>query len=203
MARGRHDCRPLAGEHISGAPHSRGAIVEAEGQPAHIELIDEAAFLHLLEPMLPIALRLAHGMLRNPSEAEDVVQDASLKAWAKLNTFHADRDFKSWYLTIVANECRQTLRSAWWRAIRLPFIERGSSEPPQDQVAVADEVHRALARLSYDHRLAIVLRFYLDMSFEEMGNTLGIPPQTARTRTHRALARLRPIFDVPEVLGND
>lgn len=132
-----------------------------------------------------------------------MVQEASLKAWTKLHTFQVGRDFKSWYLTIVANECRQTLRSEWWRAIRMPFLERGSSQPPQDQVVTGDEVHRALARLSYDHRLAIVLRFYLDLSFEEIGNTLRISPQTARSRTHRALARLRPIFNVPEVLAND
>lgn len=49
----------------------------------------------------------------------------------------------------------------------------------------------------------IVLRFYLDLSFEQIGTTLRISPQTARSRTHRALARLRPIFKVPEVLGNE
>jgi len=67
-----------------------------------------------------------------------MVQEASLKAWAKLHTFRVGGDFKSWYLTIVANECRQTLRSEWWRAIRMPFIERGSSQPPQDQVVTSD-----------------------------------------------------------------
>ena len=178
-------------------------MVEAEGQMASVQPIDEAAFLTLVEPLLPVAQRLAHGMLRSPSEAEDIVQEATLKSWAKIRSFQVGSDFKSWYLTIVANECRQTLRSAWWHELRVPFVERGSSQPLQDQVIAGDEVRRALDRLTYDHRLVIVLRFYLDLSFDEIGRTLGIAPQTARSRTHRALARLRPIFNVPEVLGND
>lgn len=178
-------------------------MVGAEDRPSLVQPIDEGGFLCLLQPQLPQALRLAHAMLRSQNEAEDMVQEASLKAWAKLHTYRAGGDFKSWYLTIVANECRQALRSEWWRAIRVPFIERGSSPPPQDRVVSGDEVRRALERLSYDHRLAIVLRFYLDLSFDEIGRTLRISPQTARSRTHRALARLRPIFNVPEVLGNE
>ncbi len=113
-------------------------MVQAEGQPAQVQPVDGTGFLCLLQPLLPTALRLAHAMLRSPHEAEDMVQEASLKAWAKLHTFRVGGDFKSWYLTIVANECRQTLRSEWWRAIRMPFIERGSSQPPQDQVVTGD-----------------------------------------------------------------
>jgi len=127
-------------------------MVEAEGQMASDRPIDEAAFLSLIHPLVAVAHRLAHGLLRSPSEAEDIVQEATLKAWAKIGRFEIGSDFKAWYLTIVANECRQTLRSAWWRVIRVPFVERGSSRPPQDQVVAGDEVRRAFDRLSYDHR---------------------------------------------------
>ncbi len=178
-------------------------MVEAEGRLERIQAIDEPAFLSLVQPLLPTAQRLAHGMLGSPNEAEDVVQEATLKAWAKIQTFRPGTDFKSWYLTIVANECRQALRSAWWRVLLKPFVERGSSPPPQDRVDSGDEVRRALDRLSYDHRVVIVLRFYLDLSFEEIGRTLGISPRTAKSRTHRALDRLRPMFSVPEVLSDE
>lgn len=50
-------------------------------------------------------------MVRDPTEAEDVVQEATLRAWSKIKTFRAGSDFKSWVLTVVVNECRQTLRS--------------------------------------------------------------------------------------------
>jgi RNA polymerase sigma-70 factor, ECF subfamily len=178
-------------------------MLEAGGQPALSRPIDESSFLSQLQPHLPAALRLAHGMLRNPSDAEDMVQEASLKAWAKRASFRVGGNFKSWYLTIVANECRQTLRSEWWRAIRVPLLERKPTQALEDRVLLGDEVRRALDRLTYDHRLVIVLRFYLDLPFEEIASMLRISPQTARTRTHRALARLRPIFEIPEVLGYD
>jgi RNA polymerase sigma factor (sigma-70 family) len=67
------------------------------------------------------------------------------------------------------------------------------SSPPQDSVDAGDEVRRALGRLSHDHQVVIVLRFYLDLTFEEIGRTLCISPRTAKSRTHRALDRLRPI----------
>lgn len=65
--------------------------------------IDREEFLYLIQPVLHSAQRLAHGMLRSPTEAEDVVQEAALKAWAKIGTFQAGTDFKSWFLKIVAN----------------------------------------------------------------------------------------------------
>ena len=178
-------------------------MVDAGGGAGWGQPVDETAIQNQVQPLLPVAHRLAYGMLRSPTEAEDAVQEATLRAWAKIEGFQLGTDFKSWYLTIVANECRQTLRSGWWREIRVPFIELRSSRPLQDQVVAVDEVRRALDRLSYDHRLVIVLRFYLDLSFQEIGRTLQISPQTTRTRTHRALLRLRPIFKTPEVLGND
>jgi len=178
-------------------------MVEAQGQPALDPPVNETSFLALLQPHLATAFRLAHAMLRRPSEAEDMVQEASLKAWAKRHTFRAGGNFKAWYLTIVANECRQTLRSEWRRSVLIPFSQRSSSQPPEDRVIAGDEVRRALSRLSYDHRLAIVLRFYLDLSFDEIASMLQISPQTARTRIYRGLAQLRPIFNTPEVLGND
>jgi len=168
-------------------------MVEADGQLTGGHAIDELAFLSLAQPVLPTAQRLARAMLGSPNEAEDAVQEATLKAWAKIQTFRRGTDFKSWYLTIVANECRQALRSAWWRVILKPFVERGSLSTPQDRVDAGDEVRRALGRLSHDHQVVIVLRFYLDLSFQEIGRALCISPRTAKSRTQRALDRLRPI----------
>ncbi len=178
-------------------------MVEAEGHLARVQAIDRDEFLHLVQPLLRPAQRLAYAMLRSPSEAEDVVQEATLKAWAKIRSFRIGSDFKAWYLTIVANECRKTLRSGWWKALRSPSVDRGAIEAPQELVATDHLIRQALDRLSYDQRLVIVLRYYLDLPFEEIGRTLGIPPSTAKSRTHRALARLRPMFEVPEVLGDE
>ena len=177
-------------------------MIEAQGRFTTAAAIDREEFLHLVQPVLHSAQRLAHGMLRSPTEAEDVVQEATLKAWSKIGTFRTGTDFKSWFLTVVANECRQTLRSGWWKVLRRPSVDAGTIRAPQDQVAADDGVRLALNQLSYDHRMVIVLRYYLDLSFDQMGQTLGISPRTAKSRTHRALARLRPMFNTPELIGD-
>ena len=66
--------------------------------------------------------------------------------------------------------------------------------------ADSSDLRRALQRLSHDHRLVLVLRFYLDMSFEEVAKTLGISSKAAMSRTYRALERLRL---TPEVLSDE
>lgn len=177
-------------------------MIEAQGRLTTAAAIDREEFLYLVQPLLHSAQRLAHGMLRSPTEAEDVVQEATLKAWSKIKTFQAGTDFKSWFLTVVANECRQTLRSGWWKVVRKPSVDAGTIRAPQDQVAANDGVREALNKLNYDHRVVIVLRYYLDLSFEQIGTTLGISPLTAKSRTHRALARLRPMFNTPELIGD-
>jgi RNA polymerase sigma factor (sigma-70 family) len=71
-------------------------------------------------------------------------------------------------------------------------------EPPETQgrttdMAAAVDLRRALRRLSHDERLIVVLRYYLDMPFEEIATTLGISTKAARNRVERAVRRLRPI----------
>src|SRR2546430_1444548 len=69
-------------------------------------LDDQAAFASSLEPLLPMAFRLAYAMLRRREEAEDVVQEAALKAWWKRNTFRRGAQLRPWFLAIVANETK-------------------------------------------------------------------------------------------------
>ena len=63
-------------------------------------------------------------------------------------------------------------------------------------VAAAVDLRRALLRLSHDERLIVVLRYYLDMPFEEIATTLGITSKAARNRVERAVHRLRPIVQI-------
>jgi RNA polymerase sigma-70 factor (ECF subfamily) len=152
---------------------------------------DEQAFVLLIEPLLPAAHRLAIGMLRSESDAEDAVQDAALKAWQHFGRFRRGSELKPWLLTIVANECRHKTRSRWWSVIR------GSEAPekPADRAASVDaesmDLRRALYLLPHDQRLVLILRFYLDLSYEEVAQTLGISSKAAKSRTYRAVQRLR------------
>lgn len=154
---------------------------------------DRVAFAELLRPEYAMALRLACGLLQNANEAEDAVQDAAFAAWRKIGNLREGSSLRPWFLGIVANRCRAMKRDKWWSVSR--------SEPPEGEAPASDlassiDLRRALCRISYDERLVLVLRFYLDMPYEEIGTTLGISPKAARNRVERAIHRLRPIMHV-------
>lgn len=152
---------------------------------------EEREFLQLVEPVLPLAHRLAIGLLHSRSDADDAVQSALLNAWRSYGRFRPGSDLKPWLLTIVANECRHQRRNRWWSVIKGPAgDEEISSESGMTDPAVSD-LRRALYRLPHDQRLAVVLRYYMDLSFDEVAQTLGISTKAAKSRTYRALERLR------------
>jgi len=167
-------------------------------RPATLALDDELAFANSIEPLLPIAFRLAYGMLGSREDAEDAVQDAATKAWRKRSLFKPGSDPKPWWLAIVANECRmQRRRRKPWLIGRLTAEPEA---PPIEgpDVEEVDQLRWRLAGLDRKDRLVLVLRFYLDLSSEEVGRTLGVSAAAARVRVHRALEKLRPMFAVTE-----
>jgi RNA polymerase sigma-70 factor (ECF subfamily) len=171
----------------------------ADAGRAAFALDDELAFANSLEPLLPAAFRLASGMLHNRDDAEDAVQEAAMKAWRKRASFRAGADPKPWFLAIVANECKMHRRKRVWLPLDRP-------EPEPERVAESDDVERlrvGLNHLDRKTRLVLVLRFYLDLSHEDVGRTLGISAAAARVRVHRALEKLRPVIDVTEDFGNE
>jgi RNA polymerase sigma-70 factor (ECF subfamily) len=161
---------------------------------------DPHAFVLLLEPVLPAAYRLAFGMLRSGPDAEDAVQESVLKAWRTFSRFRRGEDLKPWLLAIVANQCRSQVRSRWWSVVKLPLRLDGFGQSPATSRAESADLRQALDRLPYDQRVALVLRFYLDLTFEEVGRTLGISTKAAESRTYRALDRMRLS---PEVMGDE
>ena len=162
----------------------------------------ESAFMAGIEPLLPMAYRLAYGLLRHPEEAEDAVQDATINAWRRRATFREGSELRPWFLAVVANQCRQATRTRWWSVIRLAEPEVPSRDPQANQSEAVSRLRAGLSRLSPADRLVLVLRYYLDLSFDDVAATLHISPPTARVRTHRALARLRPNVLVPEEFQN-
>jgi RNA polymerase sigma factor (sigma-70 family) len=171
-------------------------LVDAGANPARLSFDDAGAFADSIEQLLPIGFRLAFAMLRNRVDAEDVVQEAGMKAWQKRRTFRAGAEPRPWFLAIVANECRMAVRRRG-RAIISEL--KPEDAPTSPLVADRDEVdllRRALARLNGKDRLALVLRYYLDLSTDEVARTLGVTPVAARVRLHRALAKLKPELEV-------
>ena len=159
---------------------------------------DRSGFLDLLLPLVPAGQRLAYAMLQNAHDAEDAVQEATLKAWRAVDRVREGSPLRPWFLTIVANECRQRRRNRWWSVTKMADLGEIASPGPEANEDIA-ELRSALRRLPTGMRLTLVLRYYLDLPFEEIGRVLKCSPQAAKSRTHRALVRLR--VEVPEELG--
>jgi RNA polymerase sigma-70 factor (ECF subfamily) len=148
-----------------------------------------------------LALRTAY-LVAPEADAADAVQDAFVKAYAALSRFRAGAPVRPWLLRIVANEGRNRRRSA---ARRAGLAERASFAEPRDAVAgspetevLAAETRRALLaaldRLRDEDREVIGARYLLDLSEAETAETLGLPRGTVKSRTSRALGRLRGVL---------
>ena len=148
-----------------------------------------------------IAFRTAWVFTRDSAEAEDAAQEAFVKAYRAFGRFRAGAPFRPWLLQIVANEARNRRRSAGRRdalTLRVAHGEiSGDAAPsPESQVVGADERERLLAHvdgLPEDQRAVLVCRFLLDLSEEETAAALGVRRGTVKSRTSRALDRLREV----------
>jgi RNA polymerase sigma factor (sigma-70 family) len=136
------------------------------------------------------------------ADAADAVQDAFVKAYAALSRFREDAPLRPWLLRIVTNEARNRRRSADRRA---GLALRAAIAAPRDEVApspessvlateMRGELLAALGRLRDEDREIIGARYFLGLSEAETAETLAIPAGTVKSRTARALGRLRVVL---------
>jgi RNA polymerase sigma factor (sigma-70 family) len=158
---------------------------------------DVAAYEAIVRRYQDVAIRTAH-LICPETDADDAVQDAFLKAYDALPRFREGAPIRPWLLRIVANEARNRRRSAGRRhglALRVADAEPMQTVPGPEQVVMAaeqrTELLAALATLRDDDREVLGARFLLDLSETETAETLGIPRGTVKSRTSRALGRLR------------
>jgi RNA polymerase sigma-70 factor, ECF subfamily len=161
---------------------------------------DRAAFDGLVGPLVNQAFRLAFGMLHDREAAEDAVQEASMRAWRKLRNLRPETQMRPWYLAIVANQCRDTVRSRWWSVIRFDVPPSGMSPGFEDRVTSGEAVRVALRKLAPEHREVLVLHYYLDLPLDEVATISGLPLGTVKSRINRGLAAMRPFFQPREAL---
>jgi RNA polymerase sigma factor (sigma-70 family) len=160
------------------------------------------AFGLLVQRYQEVAFRVAYLIAGDAHDAEDIAQDAFIKAYAALARFRSEALFRPWLLQIVANEARNRRRSAGRRAhlaLRAaadqPNPTSGDAAASPEAAALADEQRHvlldALDTLRQEDRQAIAYRYFLDLSEAEMADALGCARGTVKSRLSRALARLR------------
>lgn len=160
---------------------------------------DTILFRQLVSNELDEAFRVACLILGDRLDAEDAVQDALLSAWAARGSLREPDRFGAWFGRIVVNKCRDRRRSPFWsRRLRVAVAEAPPAIDPVRgdlEIVERDAIRRALSTLDTDHRTVVVLRFFADLSVEEIAARTGARTGTVKSRLHYALASLRAAFD--------
>lgn len=164
---------------------------------------DTHAYEELVYAHQGIAFRTAYVIAGNAADAEEAAQDGFVKAWRALGRFREGAPFRPWLLQIVANEARNRRRSAGRRA---HLLLRAATEEPSGDAAPSPEASllsaetretllAAVNELPDDQRTVIALRFFVGLSEQEVADALDLPTGTVKSRSARALDRLRESYD--------
>jgi DNA-directed RNA polymerase specialized sigma24 family protein len=153
-----------------------------------------ARFGDRLEARIEPGLRLARAILGNHDDAEDALHDAVVAAWRAWPGLRDESRFEIWFERILVNGCRDRLR----RRRRGPRFIAITGEPPGAPLVdpwpgLADglALELAFAELDPDHAVVAALRFYRDLTVDEIAALVGVPPGTVKSRLHHATKRLR------------
>ncbi|HZA26609.1 MAG TPA: RNA polymerase sigma factor [Actinomycetota bacterium] len=163
---------------------------------------DVHAYEELVRRYQEAAVRLAYPIVGAPGEAEDAVQDALVKAYYALGRFRPGMPFRPWILRIVTNEARNRRKAAGRRAhlaLRVTQDRPSGDAVPSPEASVLEDERRrtlleAVNRMAEKDRVVIAYRYFLEMSEEEMAESLGWARGTVKSRLSRAMRRLRGIL---------
>jgi RNA polymerase sigma-70 factor (ECF subfamily) len=162
------------------------------------ELDEHTRFEQVILPHLGAAYRLARWLTRNDHDAEDVVQEAYLRAYKSFSSFRG-QDGRGWLLAVVRNTCYTWLQKHRTHELTVPFDEQqhgAASEATNPerlywQAAAGELLQEALEDLPVPFREAVVLRELEGCSYKEIAAIAGIPVGTVMSRLTRARARLQ------------
>ena len=161
---------------------------------------DRAAFEWLVQTHQPAVYNLCYRYTGNAADAEEASQEAFLRAYTKLCSYDQSRPFKTWLLSIAHNYCidrRRRRRLRWLSLDDEPLAEsfawRGAAPTPEEAVLrheQAQDVQAALNRLPSQDRSVVVLRYWNDLSYEEIAQVTGATVSSVKSRLHRARGAL-------------
>ena len=150
--------------------------------------MDKQSFERLYLELLPGLYRLAQGILRQPADAQDAVQQAAIKAWLALNRLPPGGE-RAYFARIVINECRNIQRQRM-RVFPAEVPPAVAPTPPDYQ-----DLYGAIFQLPDELRLPLLLKYAQGLSEKEAAKALGIPVTTFKNRLHRARKALRKTLD--------
>lgn len=155
---------------------------------------DQEAFATIVEKYKDPVFNVAYRMLGNPTEAEDVAQETFVRAYTQLRTYQEGRRFSTWLLSIASHLSIDQLRRRRFLALPLenaPFLEwiadlGAGPEQAALQLEASDEMQKVLSVLPPKYRTVLVLRYWYDLSYEEIAEMLGLTSALVKARLHRA-----------------
>lgn len=217
---GGHDTctetRPALPANRKGYPTLRGPE-DGASEEALVQLArkgNRAAFIALIGRYERRIYRLALRMSRNRSDAEEITQEAFLRAHGSIGLFKGEARFGTWLYRIALNEALMRRRAAKRRPVAslddvvVRFADLGTLACAQmdaddliDGKRLARRVRQAVEQLDEAHRAALVLRDIDELTAEQVGEVLGISPEAVRQRSHRARLKLRELLaDLEDLL---
>ena len=155
---------------------------------------DEEAFARIIERYQVPVYNLCHRMLTDPFEAEDAAQETFLKAYRNLSRYDMDKKFINWVLTIASNHCVDRLRRRRLKVVSLDEMVPGSlpiekTLGPESSLVEREDreaIQEMLKGLGPRDRAAVVLKYWYEMSYEEIAETLSLTVSAVKSRLHRA-----------------
>ncbi len=152
---------------------------------------DGVAYAAIVRAETPAAYRLALSIVRSPVDAEDVLQEAFLRAWRDIRRLKKTDAWAAWFRRVL-------VRSALDHSRRRPRVREIELQDAVDTTALVDldasdrvALMTAFDKLAPEDRAILALRFFADLEVGDAADALGIPLGTAKSRLHRALGRLR------------
>jgi RNA polymerase sigma-70 factor (ECF subfamily) len=209
----------LAPPHLrrGGSPRSLSLMSAEESDLSLVQRAqrgESGAFDALVRRYQHKVVKLVMRYVRNPTEAEDIAQDAFIKAYRALSRFRGDSAFYTWLYRIAINTAKNSLAARARNPVQLDSNGSGDEDRPgleermidtatPEALALTEEIRAtvsaAIDRLPEDLRTAIMLRELEGLSYEEIAKTMDCPVGTVRSRIFRAREavdeRLREIFD--------
>lgn len=161
---------------------------------------DADAFEQLVVAYRDQVFRLALRMCGSEADADEVAQEALLSAWKALPNFRGESQFSTWLYQLTTHAAIDLMRREKRQIAAADITEVNAADPapsPQQQAEQSEQreiVRDAILQLAPEQREVVVLRFMEELSYEEIGAVLKLPPGTVKSRLNRAKAQLKEIL---------